>query len=337
VAIIFEKVFYNRLLTVVEKQLSLKQHGFRKYRSCETALSIFTQSIFQMIDGRKKKAVAMFIDFSRAFDSVNKDLLILKLMKNFSLPPLYIRILNNYLSNSTVTIKNGQNFVSQKKKPLLLALPQGSILSPLLFSIFINDIEESLSGSDFLLYADDLTFFLSEPTLAQSIEKAENTLLSLSKWCSKNGLKMNFNKSEFMIFSKKHDRSIEPHKTELACEGNINKKTNKFKYLGIIIDEHLTFRSHFSHVINKCSSAAAKIESLKRFLCPQTFKIFVSAFVISISDYCLTVWGTSSETDACSIQIIIDRLLYRFFYHKMIDHILHSHRMYCCRDLISGF
>lgn len=315
VAKIFEKVFYNRLLTVVEKQLSVKQHGFRKHRSCETALSIFTQSIFQMIDGRKKKAVAVFIDFSKAFDSVNKDLLILKLMKNFSLPPLYIRILNNYLSNRTVTIKNGPNFISQKK-PLLSALPQGSILSPLLFSLFINDIGESLSGSDFLLYADDLTFFLSEPTLAQSIAKAENVLLSLSKWCSKNGLKINFNKSEFMIFSKEHDRTIEPHKTELVCEGNIIKKTNKFKYLGIIIDEHLTFRSHFSHVINKCSSAAAKIESLKRFLCPKTFKIFVSAFVISISDYCLTVWGTFSETDARSIQIIIDRLLYRFFSHK---------------------
>ena len=103
---------------------------------------------------------------------------------------------------------------------MLSALPQGSILSPLLFSLFINDIGESLSGSELLLYADALTFFLSEPTLAQSIEKAENVLPSLSKWCSKNGLQINFNKSEFMIFSKEHDWTIEPHKSDV-CEGNI--------------------------------------------------------------------------------------------------------------------
>ncbi len=108
---LFEKILYDKLLYYTHASLDQNQHGFRKFKSCETAVSTFTQDMYGNLDKKKGKGIAIYIDFSKAFDSIDQSMFIMKLMKNFSykIPPLLIKLLISYFSKSSFRIINGDH------------------------------------------------------------------------------------------------------------------------------------------------------------------------------------------------------------------------------------
>ncbi len=135
---VFETVLFNRLKDNIEPLLCNQQHGFRPKRSCQTALTLFTQEVFEGIDGRNSRVGAVFVDLKKAFNSINHTLLLSKLIKRFKLCPEYVKLIRSYLENRNFHIKNGEQVSEAFKEDG--SVPQGSKLGPLLFAAFFNDV-----------------------------------------------------------------------------------------------------------------------------------------------------------------------------------------------------
>jgi len=236
-------------------------------------------------------------------------------MTFFKLPPHLVKILDSYLSNRTFFIQNGE--LKSTAHPVFSALPQGSILSPILFSAFINDVSEALQVP-FVLYADDLVFHVSGQNAEDLIRDAEKTLLKLHLWFSEQGLLINFAKTKCMLFKKSKDR-FQDEFDFIQCQNEKIERVFVFKYLGMILDPSLSFKSHATHVVNKTASAVCKMHTLKRFLPITAFQVLVNAFVHSIADFSLAIWGAVGETELEKVQKQVNKLLYSYFYSRLAN------------------
>ncbi len=288
---VFEKIIYHRLNKMVEPSLCDAQHGFRKRRSCETAVSCLTQSIFNTVDKRKGKVLAIFIDFRKAFDSVNRNLLLEKMMNEFNVEPYMVKLFRNYFTDRKFKIING-NFNS-KYYEINNGVPPGSCLGSILFSMFINSISKVIDLPHYL-YADDLVIFVDATDLKDGFSKLQNCLAKVEKWCDKNSLTINVDKTKAMFFYKAHDRISKSEIKNCNQMLMINKLpvefVENFKYLGIWLDSNLDFKRHMLTVENKLTGAIKKMHIYKRLLSEKVIKAFLSAFVLNIVDYGLCIW-----------------------------------------------
>ncbi len=309
---VFERILYCRLLVSVYEFLDPNQHGFKMGYSCETAVGILTQKLYESVDKRKGKSVAIFIDFSKAFDSVNQKKLILKLMTQYKnkLPPYLIKMLYNYFQNRKFVLKNG-DYISNKYN-IQAGVPPGSILGSLFYSLYVNDISSAIN-LDYLLYCDDLVIYTECKNYSEGRQKLTECLEKLVIWCNENGLKLNVEKTKWMVFCKNNDfRSKKEEIGELYVDGKVVERVQIFKYLGVIINSHLTFKEHEDQVEKRINSALAKLYSIKRFLSVNVMKTMLSAYVVSIVDYALIIWGVNSSK-LVSLQRKINRFVLAYF------------------------
>ena len=174
------------------------QYGFRTGRSCEHAL-LKAQSLLLESLSKKEISLLLLIDFSKAFDMVEHTILIKKL-EHYGIRGIALEWLKSYLGNREqfVTI-NGKN---STKKPLMFGVPQGSILGPLLFIIYINDIPLISKLAKFIMYADDANIIISGKNIDEINEKLVNLSTGLLNWVDTNGLALNLKKTNYMIFSR---------------------------------------------------------------------------------------------------------------------------------------
>ncbi len=314
---VFERVVYCRLLKYVNELLDENQHGFRKQRSCETALSIFTQHIYGNVDKRSGKSVAVFIDFSKAFESVNQKLLMKKLICNFEnkIPPYMLNLLKNYFSDRKFLIQNG-GFTS-KQYNIQSGVPPGSQLGPICYSLFVNDIGRSIN-LPYLLFADDLVIYTDCKTFDEGCNKMNECLKELEKWCKDNGLKINVSKTKYMVFYKAKDhKSRREGKGSITIGGNEVERVESFKYLGVVLDTNLDFEFHEKCVENKINAALSKMYTIRRMLTSKVMKTFLSAYVVSIIDYAIVIWAVDGKK-LNFIQRKINRFLISFYHPNLL-------------------
>jgi hypothetical protein len=267
---IFERFVFYRLYDRVESSLATEQHGLRKNKSCISALSIFTQYIYSAIDKRSNKAVAIFVDMTKAFDSIDQNLLIMKLMTEFHLEPWYVTTIREIFRNRVFKIGSFLRYFRMTR-----GVCQGSALGPLLFSLFINSIGKSLT-CPFLLYADDLVLYDNGGDVKAVLDRLYVELGKLSSWCKENGLQMNFEKTKFMVFHKEKDRTLSPsYVYSLECDGQVIDRVYGFKYLGLILDPHMTFHLHYESVLKKVISRLKYLRGVKRFVSAQNVCILI--------------------------------------------------------------
>jgi hypothetical protein len=270
------------------------QNGFREGRSCHLALNTIIDFGKKNLD-KKNHVIAVFLDLSKAFDTIDHQLLLQKLDKyGFSLNAL--KMIENYLSNRNSIV----NFNGSKSKSEILkcGVPQGSILGPLLFIIFINDLCHILTRANKCLFADDTTLVISGKNIADLTSALESDLKSISEWLKHNRLLLNVSKSNAMIFKWRYQRQIDilntnldaQLKPEIKCNGEQIPFVTKFTLLGVILDEYLTFDLH---TISLCSKVNWKISVLKKssYLFNLNFRITLfKLFIISKYDYCSTLF-----------------------------------------------
>ena len=202
---IFEYTVHEKLSSYIEKNslMGPEQHGFRKNRSTQSALTILTDSIKLSCDSRKMTG-CVFFDFSKAFDLVNHKLWVQKLsLLGISGPNL--SWIQSYLANRKLVVKHEDNMSPPYET--CRGIPQGSILGPLLFCIYVNDITNSFDKAKCLLYADDLATYYSDEDEAKVTSVLQEEIDTFEQWCEANSLTINAKKTMSMVFKKVNKKS----------------------------------------------------------------------------------------------------------------------------------
>ena len=270
--------------------LSNLQSGFRKSHSTTTALTKLCDHLLNNIND-KQISMALLIDLRKAFDTVQHQLLITKL-KGLGLNKLALEWMTSYLHNRTqaVTI---QGHLSD---PLCvkMGIPQGSILGPLLFLIFINDFPNILDSSTAHMYADDTTVVVSGRDITTVSRTMNNQLTKIKIWLDNNKLIMNKEKTNILLFGSTHKLSkINKKDININIEGTRLNIINSGKILGITLDENLSFKPHITNLCKKLSRKIGVLKQLKSTLPLRHLRLIYNATIQPQLDYCDVVWGTA--------------------------------------------
>jgi len=188
---------------------------------------------------------------------------------------------------------------------------QGLVFGPNLFILFINQVCQVLTDSYFTFFADDLAIF-GGVGVDETLGKIESACIAFSDWCKNNGLEINYAKTKFMVIRKPQRKMI--GKPVLILDNHSIEYVSTFKYLGVTVDGHFSFASHAESVHDKVSATCGAIRKLRRYLNLNMFKLLINAYVFSLIDYCLIVWGQCQISCLESIQNHFHRLLVCFFY-----------------------
>ena len=281
---IYEKTMHKRLYDFFSRNETIYKHqyGFRKQHSCEHALLEAQYTLTKALDNKQISAL-LLIDFSKAFDMVDHNTLAYKL-EHYGIRGHALNWLKSYLDNRRQYVSvNGHN---SRTGDLSCGVPQGSILGPLLFVIFINDLPFIDNLAKFILYADDANIIFT----GQSIEIIEmnmrNFISKLEEWVALNGLKLNISKTKYMLFSNRNTRDIN---VEISATSIERKKTERF--LGVIIDDRLTFKQHRATLASKIARNAGVIYKVKGIVPLHVIKTLYNSFIQSHLVYCSNVWG----------------------------------------------
>ena len=238
---VIEKIIYTQLSLYFKsnKLFSDSQYGFRPNHSTEQATLELTDRIISAMDNNDVP-IGIFLDLSKAFDTIDHAILLSKL-EHYGVDGIPLQLVKNYLTNRKQYVK--LNEVNSNLLPINTGVPQGSILGPLLFIIYINDFARASSIFDFICYADDTTLFstLNNLVNAQNINPdiiINKELAKINEWLEINKLSLNVTKTKFMVFHTQHKhRAIKPPVPKI---NNTNiEKVEQFKFLGLPLDSNL--------------------------------------------------------------------------------------------------
>lgn len=284
---IFEKVIHQRLVKFFDKHkvLSEYQYGFRKNRSTLQAVSLFTLDILEALSNHKS-ILAVFIDLSKAFDTISHTTLSYKLQK-YGIRGKPLQLIQNYLSNRKLYVS-----VNGVTSPVInlteYGVPQGSILGPLLFLLYINDMPLILK-SKCLLFADDTTIYNIGKSKDKIVERINNDLKELSTWFKCNVMKLNVTKSSYIYFTRSKEHIL--HDNMVHMDDQTISQVTSTKFLGIHIDHKLQWSHHINHLKSKISGGLYALNRLKNIVSPSILKQIYFTLVHSHLTYGCLLWG----------------------------------------------
>ena len=289
---VFEKIMYTRIFSCIKKEhiLYKQQYGFQKGKSTELAILDLQAKIISSLE-KGEIPCSIFLDFAKAFDTVNHSILLQKL-QYYDMRGHVLDWFTSYRNDrkQCVSLQNtNSDFITISN-----GVPQGSVLGPLLFLIYINDIAEVSSTLTFFLFADDTSVFFSHKN-QNDLENILNTELEkLSDWLSANKLSLNVGKSNVLLFRPKNAKN--ELKSKLTINGE--KLEEKFfaKYLGILIDNKLTFNNQTDHIKKKLIKSNCLLAKLPHFVPQKLLLNLYNAHIQPSIDYCSLVWSSAPKT-----------------------------------------
>ena len=283
----FEKIMYERVYKFLSTQNSFfeKQFGFRVKHSTAHALISLTEHIREALDNNKF-ACGIFIDLKKAFDTVDHGIL-LKKLSYYGIRGLPNEWFKSYLTERKQFVSI--NGFDSKILKTSIGVPQGSVLGPLLFLIYINDLNTAIKHSLVHHFADD-TNLLHVNSSMQKLNKLLNyDLKSLCNWLKANKIALNVAKTELLFFRSPTKANIEFPK--LKIDGKILHPSQTVKYLGVYIDEYLSFNQHANYLVSKLRRNNGMLSKIRHFVPENVLRsIYFSIFESHLS-YCCTVWG----------------------------------------------
>ena len=286
---ILEHLMYTKLLTFINKNKLLYsyQFGFRRGHSPDLALICLVDRISNALENGEY-VFGLFLDFSKAFDTVNHDILFTKL-ECLGIRDTPLQWFKSYLSDREQYVIYNETCSSYKT--ISCGVPQGSILGPLLFLLYINDLANVSNVLFSLLFADDSNMFVSgkNPDELLNIMNAEMT--KIVNWLRTNKLSLNLKKTHFIIFRKKRGKIT--LQNDLIIDDVVINRTNHTRFLGVIVDQHLTFESHVKYIKGKISRGIGILYKAKRILKESSLLTLYYAFIYPYFTYCITVWGNT--------------------------------------------
>ena len=285
---IFEKLMCVRLnrYLISNKLLCDQQLGFRTNLSTTDALAEFTDLIYSSLD-KNEKFIAIYLDFSKAFDTVNFDILLTKL-RHIGIIGSTNEWFKSFLGNRMYSVSIdgclSSSYVSR------LGVPQGAVLAPSLFIIYVNDMFRACPNLDVIHYADDTTAFVRGKNLIELQRVINLNLEYIDTWLMCNRLTLNIQKSSYMIFGRNSES------LNISIRNISLNSVETIKFLGVIFDKHLNFKLHYEKVLSSLSRVSG-ITYRSRYILPKNvLKTLYLSLGWSHLSYGIVIWGGSSQT-----------------------------------------
>ena len=319
---IFEKLMYIRLTKFVTKFNILydQQYGFRSKHSTQHAILDIVNTILQNMDDRKFSC-GIFIDLKKAFDTVNHEILLAKL-ENYGIRGIVNLWFRSYLTGRKQTTQIN-DYVSEPDTTLC-GVPQGSVLGPLLFLLYINDIYKSSSIFAFYLFADDTSIIYANDNLKKLELVVNREIANVNEWLKANKLTLNIKKSNFVIFR--------PRQKKLPFIPKINifnPATNKYtnldmkdyvKYLGVMIDSNLSWKYHTEFICHKVSRSIGIIAKIRHYIPRRLLLQIYNSLIVPYLTYGICAWGNCASTYRGKILVLQKRALRLIHFSKSKVH-----------------
>ena len=293
---VFEKCVFNQLYNYFQKHKLFysSQYGFRKLHSTELACLELVDRIMKELD-RGELPIAIFIDLSKAFDTLDHTILLSKL-KYYGVEDVPIKWFSSYLNDRKQFVQIDDT--CSDSQTITTGVPQGSILGPLLFIIYMNDIQFASTVFKSILYADDTNLIspmsvFSSSDINITSENVNTELKKIADWMAVNKLSLNIGKTKFMIFHYPQKKLFEKDIPIIKINDIQIHRTHDFNFLGLTISETLQWKAHVNKISNKISKSVGIMYRIKRYVNSSILQLIYNALILPHLNYSLLCWGFS--------------------------------------------
>lgn len=288
---IMEKVVHNRLYSFLMKCGTFypKQYGFRAKHSTSHAVTDFVSDVLNGFEN-KQYTLALFLDLSKAFDTIDHTILLKKLYF-YGIRGLALKWFESYLSNREQYVQYKD--VKSSKENIIYGVPQGSVLGPLLFIIYTNDLPNEIKRANTILFADDTTVYITSNNIGNMFNIMNEQLSILSDWFKANKLSLNINKTMYMLLS--YQRNGPVYTDKIVIDGQNIKHVDKTKFLGVYIDHKLEWHEHINMCQGKLRSGLYALNAAKRYLSTTNLRMLYFSLIHPHLTYCNIIWGLARK------------------------------------------
>jgi len=317
-----EKLISKRLSDFFDHENILYKHqfGFRKNHSTGLAILEVTDFCYSNLD-KNNYVLGLFIDFQKAFNSIDIDILLVKL-SNYGIRGIMFNWIKDYLTDRTqYTFVNG---IKSDVRNIKYGVPQGSVLGPLLFLIYVNDLHRATLEASPKLFADDTNIFVAANNLNDLSYKTNICLSKIYQWCLANKITINLDKTNFTVFSP--NKNTMQDNVIISIGNSRIKYTSCCKYLGIFIDNKLNWQDHIDYVYKKLLKFCGIFYKLRDLLPFQCLKMVYYSFIYSHILYGIEIYANTCSSYLQRLTILNNKLIRILFNKSRATHVTDLYR-----------